>query len=97
MTYEVYQGVESFVFMPYSYTTESIKDFPKTWRDHYEKVYEGEIEGYEDDSDALELIFCKLNTRHPEGYKARSLSVSDVVVINGRPYYCDIFGWKEIK
>lgn len=97
MTYEVYQGVESFVFMPYSYTIESIKDFPKTWKDHYEKVYESEIEGYEDVEDALERIFCKLNARHPEGYKARSLSVSDVVVIDETPFYCDVFGWKEIK
>lgn len=31
------------------------------------------------------------------GYKGRSMSVSDVVRINDRYYYCDSFGWSEVE
>ena len=32
----------------------------------------------------------------PNRLGMRSLSVSDVVVINGKPFYCDSFDWSEI-
>jgi hypothetical protein len=32
----------------------------------------------------------------PEGYNGRSLSVGDVVVVDGTAYACEAFGWKEI-
>ena len=46
---------------------------------------------------ALETIWeiHNLDTR-PSGNSFRSLSMSDVVTINGIPYYCDKIGWSEI-
>lgn len=62
----------------------------------YEKVFEGTVE-----ADNLEDIYRIFNIAHPDGYKGRSLSVSDVVGIKaseGWLYsYCDIFGYKPIS
>jgi len=66
----------------------------------YGVVYEGEVS----DEDAskgnnyvLEMLFTKFNIAHPEDYKGRSLSVSDIVELDGKNYYCDAFGWVELK
>ncbi len=42
----------------------------------YDKVFEGEV-----DCESLEGIYQKFNLDHPEGYRGRSLSVSDIVEI----------------
>ena len=67
----------------------------------YDKVYEGDYTPYEQAGDTigkqLELIYTKFNMDHPEDFKGHSLSVSDVVVAKGKPYYVDTFGFKELK
>ena len=55
----------------------------------YDRVFEGEV-----DCKDLEDVYRKFNLEHPEGYKGRSLSVSDVVEIvdeNGDStfHFCD--------
>ena len=62
----------------------------------YQKIYEGEEEG-ENDFDILEKLFTKFNINHPQDFSGHSMSVSDVVILNGKKYYCDSIGWKEIK
>lgn len=59
----------------------------------YEVVYEGELEG----DNILEQLFNMFNIARPEDYKGRSMSISDVVEIEGKYYYCDPIGFKEIK
>ena len=63
----------------------------------YDRVFEGEVE-----CEGLEDVFRIFNLNHPEGYKGRSLSVSDVVQViddNGDStfHFCDTFGFKEIS
>lgn len=62
----------------------------------YNKVYEGEITA---DSvvGALDALFEKFNLHHPDDFKGHSLSVSDVIVLDGKKYYCDSFGWVDIE
>lgn len=52
-----------------------------------------------DDSEAalLDAIFELYNTCHPADYHDRSLSVGDVVEINGRHFSCDSAGWTRIR
>ena len=63
----------------------------------YDSVYFGTVE-----SKSLEDVYRKFNIDHPKGYKARSLSVSDVVEIiesdDVKPgfYYCENIGFKRI-
>jgi len=65
----------------------------------YETVYEGELE-VEDETDTvgiLEKLFFIFNMKHPQDFKGHSLSVSDVVELNGKNYYCDSNGWVDVE
>lgn len=63
----------------------------------YDSVYVGNV-----DCKTLEDVFRKFNNDHPPGYKARSLTVSDVVEViesdsvKSGFYFCDSFGFKEV-
>lgn len=63
----------------------------------YDSVFEGNVE-----CKALEDVYTMFNRDHPVGYKARSLSISDVIEVveseKVKPgfYFCDSFGFKEV-
>lgn len=64
----------------------------------YDKVFEGEV-----DCNDLEDVYRMFNIDHPDDYKGRSLSVSDIVkVCYNQPgleygfYYCDSIGFKKV-
>ena len=59
----------------------------------YKKVYEGEVPEMFDLPMVLESIFEKFNLHHPSDFYGHSLSVSDVVVLDGVSYYCDSYDW----
>lgn len=61
----------------------------------YEVVYEGTIEDYSIEY-TLEKLFEIFNMYHPEDFEGRSMSVSDVVELEGVYYYCDHIGFKKI-
>jgi len=63
----------------------------------YNNVYDGEIEvvGKRDEV-ILDMLFTEFNLNHPDDFHGHSLSVSDVVVLNGTIYYCDSLCWKKI-
>ena len=62
--------------------------------DLYNMVWEGEVE----DNAELDDIFTKFNVgKKPEGFTGHSLSVSDVVEMDGKYYYCDDYGWEELS
>ena len=62
----------------------------------YEVVYEGELDCPEMPN-ALEELFEIFNNKRPKDFKRRSMSISDVVEIDGKNYYCDFVGWVELK
>ena len=64
--------------------------------DDYEVVYEGELD-YPEMPNALEELFDILNIRRQNDFKGRSLSVSDIVEVDGDNYYCDAVGWVKLK
>lgn len=60
----------------------------------FKKVFKNDIDGM------LESIFSYGNTN--KGFRqknpnARSISVSDIIEIDGKYYYCDTFGFKEVS
>lgn len=61
----------------------------------YDKVFEGEVE-----CGTLEEVYQMFNLDHPDGYRGRSLSVSDVVEVVGEEkstfYFCDSIGFREV-
>ena len=64
--------------------------------DDYEVVYDNEVKISSDVEDMLETIFYILNCHRPEDFTRRSMSVSDVVELNGKYYYTDTIGFREI-
>lgn len=61
--------------------------------DMYEKVYEGEIE----EPFELDDIYARYQGKKPEGYKGHSLSMSDLIEIDGKYHYVDEYGFQEIQ
>lgn len=68
---------------------------------HYKKIFEGQLRpntkrrfNYKL---ALEYLFEVFNLNHPREFTGRSLSVSDIVKIQGKYYHCQRVGWKEIN
>lgn len=62
----------------------------------YEVVYEGELD-YPEMPNALEELFEIFNNKRPKDFEHRSMSISDIVEIDGKNYYCDFVGWEELK
>ena len=66
--------------------------------DDYEVVYEGEIDLISgSEISTLEELFEIFNINHPKDFRGHSLSVSDVVELDGKNFYCDAHGWKELS
>ena len=72
----------------------------KIEQSHYDKVYSGSTDRNEYVGEVLESLFVKFNLEFPADYRARSMSVSDVVVLheNGvdKAYFCDSIGFVEV-
>lgn len=65
--------------------------------EHYEKVYEGEIQGsMERKEQILEELYEKFNINHPTDFRGHSMSVSDIVILEGHKFYCDCFGFTKL-
>ncbi|MBQ7818493.1 MAG: hypothetical protein IJ341_02230 [Bacteroidales bacterium] len=58
----------------------------------YDKVFEGVV-----DVDTLEGVFMEFNINLPLHFRGRSMSVSDVVVVNNKAYICQNIGFEEIS
>ena len=63
----------------------------------YKLVWEGELVAR-----TLEKVYRELNYAHPADYKARSLSVSDIVEVIGEDgvrnkWFCDSVGWVLVE
>ena len=104
-SYHIYQTKADYVFRSW----DEVKDKFKI--DDYKKVYSGELidsityngktnSCNTDDFKVLNDLFRIFNIKRPEDYKARSLSVSDVIAIvreeTTKYYYFDDYGWKLI-
>ena len=64
----------------------------------YDVVYEGDIVPSENGPTAtLDELFEIFNIKRPEDFKGHSLSVSDVVELDGVNYYCDSMGWVKVE
>lgn len=56
------------------------------------------VASFETEKEDLETIFIMGNNGElQKHFNLRSLSVSDIIEINGKKYYIDSFGYQEIK
>lgn len=65
---------------------------------HYKTVYTYEKTEniWLDDQDTLNEVFTIFNVQQPEDYRGRSVSVSDIIMIDNRMYYVDDIGFKKV-
>lgn len=80
-----------YAFRSYSATKFSIDD--------YELVYSDNItvKDFDDYMYILEDLFEIFNYKRPKDFTGRSLSVSDIIKLDDKYYYCDDFGWKLLN
>lgn len=57
----------------------------------YKIVYQGTMP-----VDTPDEVYKILQFKHPKGYNGHSLSVSDLVEMDGRVLFCDSTGWKDV-
>ena len=76
-------------FMPYGDLKEYGLKFEPS---RYKPVFSGEMEVRD-----LDDVYSQLQGKKPEGYSGHSLSVSDVVVMDGKAYYVDDYGFKKVN
>lgn len=58
----------------------------------YDEVFDGEVE-----TTNLEKIFRQFNTEFHPLFRGHSLSISDVVVMEGRAHFCESVGFEQIE
>ena len=102
MKYKVFQipfpnnKNEEEIYIKYAFM--SLERIDKVHFDYYNETYNGNIITENTDIyKILDDIYRELNINHPSDYTGHSLSVSDIININDKYYFCDDFGWKELN
>lgn len=65
--------------------------YKKMWEDRIDFI-EGEVT-----IDILERIFSKFNLNRPEGFEGHSLSISDIIKMDGVCWYIEPYGFSRIE
>ncbi len=63
----------------------------------YRLVYEGVMPTDPPVLRMLEKLYVLFNQNHPHDFKGHSMSISDVIEISGRYYFCDRVGFREVS
>lgn len=50
-----------------------------------------------DPADILDKVYRIFNVNRPDDFKGHSLSISDIVTLDGEAWYVDTFGFKRLK
>lgn len=79
-------------FLDYEYARKHGFDLSK-----YESIYEGLLEDEKDVNPGLEKIFTIFNNSIPSDFKGHSLSVGDVVELDGVDYFVEPVGFTKVQ
>ena len=72
----------------------SLEDFMEHF---YDVTWHGEFNDAKADEDVLEELFREFNIDHPAGFKSYSMSVGDMVDLDGRIYWCAPIGFERVN
>lgn len=90
----------NYAFRDYKESLFNINDYEVKYEGNYNKAVDGMK-----DATLLEMIYRDFNVVNQDdvdrlktlNYQGHSLSVSDVVELDNRKYYCNCFGWKRLE
>jgi len=82
--------------MDLSFVDNTEYKFKRTDIVNYNCAYYGQIKA-KSFRDVPDKLFEMFNINHPKDYLGRSLSVGDIVIVNGMMFICCGIGFKEIE
>lgn len=94
MKYKLYQ-IKDWENNPYIFRGFNTAQKCRFSLNDYEVVYSGEVPDDEVEK-VLEDFFTLFNVYHPQDFTGRSMSISDIVELEGEYYYTESFGFKKI-
>lgn len=94
LEYEIYQ-IQDMHECPYGFMRWEFAQKHNFSLSDYKSIYSGKIKNMEIPS-ALESLFELFNLNHPSDFHGHSLSVSDIVKLDNKYYYCNSFGFEDI-
>ena len=85
------------IFRDYDFVSNAINLKKFKTNPEYELKYEYDYKTDETKDDyILEDLFTIFNCDRPEDFTGHSLSVSDIIVLDDKAYFCDSIGFQEI-
>ncbi|MGM9600663.1 MAG: YodL domain-containing protein [Faecousia sp.] len=98
ITYEIWQLKDMPENRFLQFTPFEVANKFRLTESRYDKVYEAEAT---EADDTLDKLFYKFNVERPKDFKGHSMSISDIVVLHSAgkrtAWYCDAFGFQEVK
>lgn len=82
-----------YLFFGYEFMQEN--NFPIDINNYYD-AYMFSMESDKEDDDLLEDLYVRFQFAKPEGYKGHSVSVSDIITLDGVNYFVDRMGFVKL-
>ena len=94
--FQVKENKEKFLFTPWR-RVRDIFDF-NNYNEVWDCDFEQDIASIPSTNNIwnLDKIFEVFNVNHPKNYHGHSLSISDIVKLGDKYYFCDSFGWEDV-
>lgn len=87
--YQVNETAQHKLFQGYNGEPVKMSDYKLVYEYKHKSNVRNEVK-------VLNEIYEMFNISQPEDFKGHSMSVSDIIQINGTPYYVDRVGFKKI-
>ena len=62
----------------------------------YSSKYEGDVDDNKSEFEICEYLYKVFNMNRPEDFHGHSLSVSDIIKLGDKYFYCDSFGFVKL-
>lgn len=94
---QIKENKEKFLFMPWHRVRDcfDLNNYKEVWDCTFEDL--GVTTPSTNVIWNLEKIWEIFNINHPQNYHGHSLSISDIVKLDDKYYFCDSHGWVDIK
>lgn len=93
--YELHQIKPVYLHKAFLYYDHYLSHFGTLSLDDYDQVYRDFIEASSPD-EAKAKLFRQFNIDHPDDFTGRSMSISDILYLDERYWYCDFIDFQDV-